>query len=153
MPCSCQEAVHCIKHSIESCCRLSPVPAGKPRYSGIWRRMNKPGGLQSGWCKIATHLSLGYPICIISSYQRCAQPAGQCGVGTIRHPAQSRSTQTARHMEPTVGQAWRVSLGDMHRLPQVVAFISRAVESIQEDEKGNVAWILRSKKSCGISMP
>jgi hypothetical protein len=49
-------------------------------------------------------------------------------------------------MEPTAGQAWRVSLGDMHRPPQVVALIPRAVESIQEDEKGNAAWIFEKQE-------
>ena len=33
-----------------------------------------------------------------------------------------------------------------------VALVTSAVESIQEDGKGNEAWILRSRKSCGVSM-
>jgi hypothetical protein len=53
----------------------------------------------------------------------------------------------------TVGQELRESLGDMRCPPQVVALVTSAVESIQEDEKGNEAWILRSKTRCGLSMP
>jgi hypothetical protein len=52
-----------------------------------------------------------------------------------------------------VGQELRESLGDMRCPSQVVALTTSAVESIQEDEKGNEAWILRSRKRCGLSMP
>jgi hypothetical protein len=37
-------------------------------------------------------------------------------------------------------------LGYIHRPPQVVALITSVVASIQEDKKGNEAWILRSRK-------
>ena len=53
----------------------------------------------------------------------------------------------------TVGQELHESLGYMHCPPQVVALITNVVESIQKDEKGNEAWILRSRKRCGVSMP
>jgi hypothetical protein len=52
----------------------------------------------------------------------------------------------------TVGQELRMSLGYMHRPPQVVALITSAVESIQKDEKGNEEWILRGRKSCDSAL-
>ena len=44
-------------------------------------------------------------------------------------------------------------VGYMHRPPQVLALVTSAVESLQEDKKGSEAWILSSRKSCGVSMP